>query len=214
MITLKSFPNNEALIAQSLETLRAVFPTLGSHQGVMLAGGRTPLEIYRRAQAENLATEGTLFLSDERYVPATDPLSNYGTISPLLGNLMRIPTELPIHDAAQAFHEELSRVESIPLGLLGLGADGHTASLFNIDDAAIRDRRLAIPIIKLEKPDRISVTAGFLQKIEKIIILATGAEKKKMILTLIENPGAIPAGVALADHPYTEVWTDQKICRA
>lgn len=211
MVTLKTFPDTESLIVQTLTTLREIFPALGPKDGVMLAGGRTPLEIYCRAKEEDLSTGGIPFLSDERYVSDTNPQSNYGTISPMFGNLMRIPTELPLHDAAQAFHEKLSRLEKIPLGLLGLGADGHTASLFNLNDAAIRDFRLAIPVLKKEKPDRISVTAGFLHKVNKIIILATGEEKKAMIEVLLKKPLSIPAGVALTDHPDVEIWTDLTI---
>jgi 6-phosphogluconolactonase len=208
---LNIFPNPDELMAQVLETFRQILPNLEKRDGVMLAGGRTPLEIYRRAAAESLSTGGILFLSDERYVPATDPQSNYGTIFPLFGNLLRVRTELPIESAAQTFNNDLSRLKNIPLGLLGLGTDGHTASLFNLKDAALRDERLAIPVLKKEKPDRISVTPVLLNRIEKIIILATGAEKKEMIQTLLEKPETIPAGVALAGHSNVEIWTDQKI---
>ena len=114
MIHLKTFTTTDVLIDRALDALRTVFPTLGKTDGVMLAGGRTPLEVYRRAKEESLTTEGILFLSDERYVPDTDPQSNYGTISPMLDPLMRVPTELPIDAAAQAFHEKLSRIERIP----------------------------------------------------------------------------------------------------
>jgi 6-phosphogluconolactonase len=208
---LQTFQTTEKLIFNGLETLQGIFPTLGKNDGVMLAGGRTPLEIYRRAAAEKLSTDGMLFLSDERYVPADDPQSNYGTISPFFPTLGKIKTELPIEEAAAAFHSDLSRIEAVPIGLLGLGADGHTASLFNLQDAGLRDERLAVPVVKTEKPDRISVTPTFLRKINKIIILATGAEKKERIQTLLAKPETIPAGVALADHPDVELWTDQQI---
>jgi 6-phosphogluconolactonase/glucosamine-6-phosphate isomerase/deaminase len=208
-IRLKKFPDTKALIFQCLETFRQIFPNLGKNDGVMLAGGRTPLEIYRRAAAEGLSTNGRLFLSDERYVPVTDPQSNFGTISPFFPTLGRIPTELPIEAAAQAFHDNLSQINRIPLGLLGIGSDGHTASLFNLKDAALRDEQLSIPVIKTDKPDRISVTPTFLHKVDKILILATGVDKKAMIQTLLEKPETIPAGVALANHPHVEIWTDQ-----
>jgi len=220
-IHLKTFPDTESLIFQGLELFRKELPNIGKNEGVMLAGGRTPLEIYRRAAAEDLSSdlsrrssakaEATLFLSDERYVPSIDPQSNYGAILPMFGKLMRIKTELPIEEAAQAFHNDLNQMQSVPLGLLGLGADGHTASLFNLEDAALRNERLAIPIIKPEKPDRISITPTLLNRIERIIILATGAEKKEMIQTLLNNPTSIPAGVAIADHPNVELWTDQEV---
>ncbi len=208
---LNVFPNFDELVFQSLELLRQTLPKLRTNDGIMLAGGKTPLEIYRRAAAENLSTAGKLFLSDERYVPVTDPQSNYSNIAHFFPGLLKIKTELPIEAAAQDFHSNLSRLKSIPLGLLGLGTDGHTASLFNLQDAALRDERLAIPVVKTEKPDRISVTPTLLHKIEKIIILATGAEKKLVIQTLLEKPETIPAGVALADHPHVEIWTDKSI---
>lgn len=210
-IQLRTFPTTEALIFQTLELFQEKFPMFGKSDGIMLAGGRTPLEIYRRAAESGLSTAATLFLSDERYVPVTDPQSNYKTISPFFPTIGKIQTELSIEEAAQAFDEYLSRIQSVPLGLLGLGADGHTASLFNLKDAALRDDRLAIPVIKTEKPDRISVTPTLLNRIERIIILATGADKKEMIQALLEKPEPIPAGVALADHPNVEIWTDQNI---
>lgn len=208
---LRTFRTTEALIFQTLETFLQIFPSLGNSDGLMLAGGRTPLEIYRRAAAEGLSTSGILLLSDERYVPPADPQSNYGTISQSFPNLGKIRTDLPIEAAAMAFHDDLKKIQRIPLGLLGLGADGHTASLFNLQDATLRDERLAIPVIKTEKPDRISVTPVFLHKVEKILILATGADKKEMIQTLLEKPQTIPAGVALAGHPDVEIWTDQRL---
>lgn len=201
------FTDTECLIFQCLELFRTTLPFLEKGEGVMLAGGRTPLEIYRRAFQDGLSTGGTLFLSDERYVPVTDPQSNYGTIVPMVGTLLRINTGLPIEAAAQAFHDDLGRIKRIPFGLLGLGTDGHTASLFTLTDAALRDDRLAIPVIRAEKPDRISVTPALLRRVEKLIILATGAEKQAVIQTLLDSPESIPAGVALAGHPNVELWT-------
>jgi len=221
---LNIFPNLDELVDQTLQAFRQILPTLKKNDGVMLAGGRIPLEIYRRAAAQELSTKGILFLSDERYIPVTDSQSNYGTISPFfkvgqasclsgqagsLSYFVKVRTELPIEQAALAFDTELRKLKTIPLGLLGLGTDGHTASLFNLQDASLSDARLAIPVIKTEKPDRISVTPALLHKVEKVIIIAIGANKKEIIQTLLKKPETIPAGVALAGHPNVEIWTDQ-----
>jgi 6-phosphogluconolactonase/glucosamine-6-phosphate isomerase/deaminase len=239
MFHLKSFPDTATLISRLLALFTQLFPTLGKNDGIMLSGGKSPLEIYRRAAETGLSTTGTLFLSDERCVPVTDPQSNYGTISPFfcntgqagyLSRFMKVNTGLPIEAAAQAFHNDLSKLERIPLGLLGLGTDGHTASLFNLQDAALRDERLAIPVMVNQRGSsvppahpnerdarstfinqRISVTPALLLRIEKILILAAGAEKKEIIRTLLGKPGTIPAGLALADHPDVEIWTDQTL---
>lgn len=228
---LHYFSDVNSLASNGLELLRETFPKLESDDGVMLAGGRTPLEIYRRAAAENLSTPGVLFLSDERYVPVTDLQSNYGSIAPIFnagqaGSFLKVETGLPIEEAAQAFDNDLRQLKRIPFGLLGLGADGHTASLFNLEDAALRDRRLAIAVqcrasVSLAQNERdarstfttqrISVTPTLLHKIEKIILLLTGVEKRGIIQTLLETPGTLPAGVALAGHPCVEIWTDQTI---
>lgn len=209
MVQLRTFENTEALICQVLDLFGEIFPTLRQNEGIMLAGGRTPLEIYRRAAEQDLTTNGQLFLSDERYVPQSNPQSNCGTISKFFPTLLPVQTHLPIKEAAETFGQDLSQINRIPLGLLGLGTDGHTASLFNLKDASLRDERLAIPVIKPEKPDRISVTPTLLNRIDRIIILATGEEKAEMIRILQNRPETIPAGVVLADHPHTEIWTDQ-----
>jgi 6-phosphogluconolactonase len=208
---LRLFENTGALISGMLDCFRETFPTLGETDGIMLAGGRTPLEIYRRTAAEGLSTAGKLFLSDERAVPVADPQSNYGTIAPFFPALEMIRTDQPLETAAQIFDDALRTLERIPLGLLGLGADGHTASLFTLEDAALRDERLAIPVIKAQKPDRISVTPTLLRRIERIVIVATGAEKREIIQTLLATPSTTPAGTALAGHPHIELWSDQAV---
>jgi len=209
------FASSDALMNHCLDSFRQIFPKLSHAQGLMLSGGRTPLEIYRRAAVEGLSTRGILFLSDERYVPVTDPQSNFGTISPSFktSSFLPIHTERSIEDAAQAFHHDLSQIQTIPFGLLGIGADGHTASLFNLKDAALRDDRLAIPV-PLNLPgsvNRISVTPNLLHRVEKLVILATGEDKKEIIQTLLNHPQTIPTGVALDGHPNLELWTDQAI---
>jgi len=207
-IKLHVFQNTETLHTAVLELFTKHLPHPG---GLMLSGGNTPLDIYHRIPDGKV--EATLFLSDERYVLDNDSSSNYGNIRSCFADakFIRVETEFPLQMAADRFHDALRTLKEIPLGLLGLGTDGHTASLFSLEDAALRDSRLAIPVKKTEKPDRISVTPTLLNHIDRIIILATGEAKREVIRKLLNKPETIPAGVALADHPNVELWTNIEI---
>ena len=114
----------------------------GAESAVMLAGGTTPGPAFGLlASAPPPAPAGLRILySDERHVPSDSDASNYHLSKPLLNALalpaaqvLRVQTELPLEAAAQAYEESLRALlgEKLPvhLGLLGLGADGHTASL-------------------------------------------------------------------------------------
>ncbi|MFW5695916.1 MAG: 6-phosphogluconolactonase, partial [Alkalispirochaeta sp.] len=111
---------------------------------VMLAGGSTPLEIYRRIAAEpprHVHPATHLMLSDDRYVSADDERSNYGHIRPLahaLGlpedRLVHVNPDLPLPEAVHDFGSRIAEVGHrggiFSLAILGIGSDGHTASLF------------------------------------------------------------------------------------
>jgi 6-phosphogluconolactonase/glucosamine-6-phosphate isomerase/deaminase len=111
---------------------------------VMLAGGSTPLAVYRRI-ADHVPSRVHptihLMLSDDRFVPADDDRSNYGHVLPL-SRALRLPDERLLHvDAARPLPEAVARYGGdivslrgrdaiFALGILGIGSDGHTASLF------------------------------------------------------------------------------------
>src|SRR3974377_2359607 len=109
---------------------------------IMLSGGHTPLTAYRTLGARLPAHDERLHIlfSDERYVPSDSEASNYRQARPLLDalalrpqSLLRVRTELPLGEAAADYERSLEALlrsgVPISLGLLGLGADGHTASL-------------------------------------------------------------------------------------
>lgn len=204
---VQTFPSHDELVRHAFNELRVVCADLAPCDGVMLSGGRTPLDVYRLCASEGLSPSGHLFLSDERFVPASDPQSNQGAISSFFPQLMAVPVDLPLDAAAEAYHELLESIRRIPLGLLGLGSDGHTASLFTATDASLRSDRLAIAVQRTPKPDRISVTRRLLQRVDRILILADGSEKAGIVQTMIDQPLSIPAGMALAGHEGVELWT-------
>ena len=207
-IKLNVFPDRSALDRAAADLLARHLP---HSVGIMLSGGVTPLSIYR--QIRTFGIGATLFLSDERCVPSDDPQSNYGTIRPCFTDVrfIRVETERTPQEAAGRFNAALRALKDIPLGLLGLGTDGHTASIFTLGDAALRDARLAIAVRRPEKPDRISVTPTLLNRIGRLMILATGPEKHEIIRALLNKPETLPAGLALKDHPHVELWTEQDV---
>jgi len=190
----------------------------GCDHAVMLSGGNTPLAAYRSVaeSGTRASTRAHVLFSDERMAPADSPESNFGNTSGMLKALrlpedrvLRVATELPLAEAASAYANDidafLNRGGRVTLGLLGMGADGHTASLFNLKDAERTDR-LAIPIPRDPGPARVSVTAGFLRKIERIVFVVAGKDKAEVIHRLIEVPDSIPAGRAVAGARSVELW--------
>ncbi len=112
--------------------------------------------------------------------------------------------------SATRYHQDLRRFMNgngrITLGLLGLGVDGHTASLFSSDDVARGDNLYAVAVSHDPKPDRISVTPELLRRVERLVILAVGSEKQDIVTRLIQTPDQVVAGLALRENSQVEIW--------
>lgn len=193
----------------------------GAASAVMLAGGTTPLAAYGLLTAEPpVAARGLhVFFSDDRLVPPSDARSNYGATRPMLEALglppdrvVRVRGERPLDDAVRAYQEELdgmvSRGVTLRLGLLGLGADGHTASLFSPEQVAHPRYTWATGVSRPDGLEGVSVTPALLQRVQRIVFVVSGATKRDMAHLLVRMPSRIPAGLAVAGHPAVELWTD------
>jgi 6-phosphogluconolactonase len=182
-----------------------------------LAGGRTPRAAYERlADLVGDWDAVELWLGDERLVPPDDPESNYRLLSESLlsrtGAVAHpVPTEGSAEQAAMAYTSELrERVPAGPDGLpaldfalLGLGEDGHTASLF--PDAPALDARgevcVAVHDAPKPPPDRVSLTLDVLRAARGASILADGPGKAHPVAMVLEGPDPhVPASL-LADGP-------------
>ena len=191
---------------------------------VVLAGGSTPKAMYgvlARDYADRIDWSRVhVFFSDERTVPPDHEDSNYKMASEVLldhvpvGSVHRIRGELLPDEAAKAYEEELRtffRTEDVPrfdLILLGVGRDGHTASLFPETSALeVHDRWVvANPVLKLDTI-RITLTVPVINAARAVIFLVAGEDKAEALGKILEgdaDPRAYPA--TLIQPPGGPQW--------
>ena len=182
---------------------------------VALAGGSTPKIIYEQLATLELPwAQIQLFFGDERCVPPADPRSNYAMVSAALltkvqipsRNIHRIQTELDIAQAIRLYQAELEPVV-FDLVHLGIGSDGHTASLFpatlNLESA--ETVRQTFPTLGLEpQVPRISLGLGVINAARVKQFFVTGANKRP-ILERLGNGEDLPAARVLD----AQWWLDE-----
>ena len=187
-------------------------------EAIMLSGGSTPMAVYEAIAASSLHAGPNLilFMSDERMAPLDSDKNNFHNTRPMIDSLgahgVRVQTDLSAEDAANAYEaaigEFLDMGGTIPLGLLGMGSDGHTASLFSEDDLARGANRLVTHVQRPDGMQGVSVTPDTLQKIEKIIFLIAGEDKAPMVQKLLNEPSEVIAGRAIEYCKDVELWLD------
>jgi 6-phosphogluconolactonase len=221
-IRVRTFPSRQALDEALGARLAASFehPWNGA-AAIMLSGGSTPLNAYRALANRPLTPAEGLWIcySDERYVPETSEASNYHTSRPLLDKLalpadrvLRVRTELALEEAAADYeHRVLGMLGAgvrIELGLLGLGADGHTASLFSEADLARAAGRMALAVQRPDGRGAVSVAPALLEQIAEPLFVVAGADKRTALRGLVEGDPRIIAARAVAGCTNVEVWTE------
>lgn len=153
---------------------------------IALAGGSTPRLAYELAAAARSDWRGVdVWFGDDRCVPPEDPRSNQLLVrQALLERLTVLPrvhpiaTENPAAEAAAAYDAELAGV-TLDLVLLGLGPDGHTASLFPGAPALEERDRLAVAAAPGLEPfvERVTLTIPALEAASHVVFLAVGDDK-------------------------------------
>lgn len=220
IISMRRFVSNAEFDAALIERLeRAISSPASAATAVMLSGGRTPLPAYREVAVRKPKTAKGLHLlfSDDRYVPDTSESSNYFQSRQLVEALglpdpqvLRVRTELPLEEAAADYDRQLTgmldRGIKVTLGLLGLGADGHTASLFNATHLQQARGKLAIAVQRPDGMQGISVTPELLSKVAEPLFLVTGADKHAIVEEFLKSDSRLIARQAIAACPKAEIW--------
>jgi 6-phosphogluconolactonase len=179
---------------------------------IALSGGSTPKSLYNLLATNARATlpwdRMFFFWSDERHVPPTDPDSNFrmadeamlSRIPVAASNIFRVPAENPDADAAaQAYEQTMQKFFELKPGefprfdliLLGLGPDGHTASLFP-ETAALQEKSRLVVANWVEKfkTSRITFTLPVLNAARSVAFLVSGTDKAPALHAVLEDDSA------------------------
>jgi 6-phosphogluconolactonase len=176
----------EAAAAEILSASQAAVSARGCFR-IVLAGGASPLAAYRLLAREALEWNAwEVYFGDERCLPREDPERNSQAASEALlaevpirsDRIFPIRAELGAERAAALYAETIAAVRPFDLVLLGMGEDGHTASLF--PGHPMPDGALVIPVRGAPKPppERVTLTPTALADCRRMLVLVTGEGKR------------------------------------
>jgi len=227
---LDVFPNADELARGLADLFCNVAETAQTERGafyVALAGGTTPTAAYRLLATDEYVERVSwgdvyVYFGDERCVKPSDPLSNYKNAYDALlsrvpipeGNIHRMKGEIDPAEAADEYakilRDDLGEYLCLDLLMLGLGKDGHTASLFpGTDPLTDTDRLVRATYSKATQNDRLSITPTIINAARTIVIAAEGPDKAAALGIARQgkyDPIACPAQIV--DPPATSdfIW--------
>ncbi len=218
-------PDQPALIARSLILVKEKIQGAIAAQGrctLALAGGSTPAPLYSALSQEILPWDQIhIFWGDERYVPPDHPDSNQKMARQAWlnqvpfppENIHPMPTEAfdPRQDA-ETYEQQLReffgssvRFPTLDLILLGMGDDGHTASLFPQTEAlAVSDRLITVG--NKDGQPRLTFTVPFINHAQCVLFLVTGANKIPALTQIFAAQGDSQLYPARLIQPQGELW--------
>ena len=166
---------------------------------VALSGGSTPKQLYKaishdpRAKTQNWE-KVHMYFGDERAVSFDHPDSNYKMSLDAGFSLIHGLHMHPMHaleqtqDAARDYEHKLP--DRLDLIFLGMGEDGHTASLFPNDPMClVNDRKVAFGYVESKQASRMTLTFDYINKASKILCLVTGANKAQIVHEVLSETG-------------------------
>jgi 6-phosphogluconolactonase len=216
---IRVFQTAEALVHDAAEWFCTLAQARVGAFAVCLSGGSTPRPLYERLAAPAFAARFPWrrvhwFWGDERFVPHDHPDSNYRMVHQALFskvpvpevNIHAIPTEgLTPEQAAIAYEATLKefygadtldpRQPLFDVTLLGIGEDGHTASLFPGQPALREQRRWAVAVVGARSEPRITLTYPVLDSSSDVAFLATGEGKREAVTRAMARNHETPAAL-------------------
>jgi 6-phosphogluconolactonase len=217
-VTVQVFPDPASVaraVAERVAEAAALSADTSGRFTIALSGGSTPRSTYERLASGDLAERVPweafhVFWGDDRCVPPDDPDSDYRMAKEAMldhvpipsGRVHRIRGEDPPEQAARDYEQLLRRSFGVPGGppprqdgsrfdlvLLGMGEDGHTASLFPGTGAVNEVERWAIRVQADASPrNRVSLTTPVLNAAARKLFLVTGVGKAPTLARVLEGP--------------------------
>ncbi|MBV8562024.1 MAG: 6-phosphogluconolactonase [Actinobacteria bacterium] len=192
----------------------------GGH--VALTGGSSPRVAYElAAELEPAWNRVEVWWGDERCVPPDDSRSNYGMakaalldrLSALPSGIHRMQGELGAQAGADAYEREIAGLEAFDLMLLGMGPDGHIASLYPNQPTLDETERRAVGAEAHLEPyvDRITLTLPVLRRSREVLFIVTGEDKADAVRRAFagEPSHDTPASLVRAELGPTHVVLDR-----
>jgi len=201
-----------------------------------LSGGNTPRPLYHilgTTYRESIPWKSVhIFFCDERFVPHESPMSNFQMVRETLLDLISIPkgnvhpfptTGLKMEDAAREYETQLRRfftdgADTFDLIVLGVGKDGHTASLFP-GSPVLDEKEKWVAGVEVDgvPPRRITLTYPILNHAARVYFLVSGSEKSDATKTLLQSTVDYHSCPSAGVHPEAGRliwWVDRAALRA
>jgi 6-phosphogluconolactonase len=209
-------PDPTALAWHVAEWLTAVASAASGPFRISLSGGSTPKRLYSLLASSEFRSRFPWqivewYWGDERVVPYTHPESNYRMVREALfdkvavapGKIHPVPTDGSPEDAARRYEQTLQQAYGatvfdatrplFDVTLLGLGADGHTASLLP-NEPVLQERKRWVAAVSHGRPEiRITTTYPVIESSRHIAFLVTGHEKAAMLHAILGGGSRVPA---------------------
>ena len=210
---------------------------LDGHFTIALTGGTTPGEVYSLIGSEPFRSQldwqlVDIFWGDERCVPHNSPESNFYLAQEVLLDKIAIPKsqihpmpadQLDREAASQAYSIEMQNtfdtngIPSFDLIHLGMGPEGHTASLFPHQASLHEKHRLVMPVsVPKPPPDRLTFTPPLLNAARNVLFLVTGSEKADALHAVLEGeyqPDEYPAQIVRPIHGEVVWMLDKDVAK-
>lgn len=215
LMNTQVFPDLESLSRAAMDETMAIIRDAVAKRGrfsIALSGGHTPQKMYELWATKPYADKTLwdrvhLFWGDERYVDQEDPLSNFRMTREALisrvpippTNVHPVPTAAPSPEKSAELYEEEVRdffggEPEFDLQLMGLGPEGHTASLFPHAPALEEKQRWVLNVdVPATPPQRITFTLVVFNRGRNTLFLVSGHDKREIISALRSEPDSKPS---------------------